>query len=71
MIEIRVLQGRVRRVVTNLVKVYLDAAHVRRTDGNHAEEAVSPSTKERNALVEDEQVLEPLRHVRRHREQFA
>jgi hypothetical protein len=40
--------------ITCLIKVDLYAAHVRRTDGYHAEEPMPPTAKKRNTLVEHE-----------------
>jgi hypothetical protein len=66
------MQGRKREQAgTHLVEVDLDGTDVRGADGDHAEEAVSPTAEECYALVEHEQVLEPARDVGRHAEQVA
>ena len=57
--------------ITCLIKIDLYAAHVRRTDGNHAKKPMSPTTQKRHTLVEHEQILGALRNPRRDREQFT
>jgi len=56
---------------TNLVKVDLDATNIGRTDRHHTKESVLPPSEERDALVQDKEIFEPLGHPWRHREQLA
>ena len=56
---------------THLVEVDLDTADIRRTDRDHAEEAVLPPAKKSYPLVQHKQILQPLRHPRREREEVA
>lgn len=53
------------------VEVDDDAADVGGTDRDHAEEAVFPASEQRNALIQDKQVLEALSHPGRHGKEFA
>jgi hypothetical protein len=53
------------------VEVDDDAADVGGADRDHAEEAVLPAPEQRNALVQDEQVLEAFGHPGRHGEELA
>jgi hypothetical protein len=49
---------------THLIKVYFDAAHVRRAYGNHAEKAVPPAPEHRDSFVQNKQILYAFRHPR-------
>lgn len=47
---------------THLIKVYFNAAYIRRAYGNHAEKPMPPAPKHRNTFVQHEQILHALRH---------
>jgi hypothetical protein len=49
---------------THLIKVYFNAAYVRRTYGNHAEKPVPPTPKHRNTFIQHEQILHAFCHPR-------
>jgi len=56
---------------THLIKIYFNAAHVRRADRDHAEKPVPPAPKQRNTFIQYKQIFNALRHPRRHRKQLA
>lgn len=54
--EIYCVRVRDRKRVSYLVKIDLDATNVRGSHRDHAEEAIPPSTEQRNAFVEDKEI---------------